>query len=141
MIGFIKELLLVLLTRIAKASNHTKYVPLNNHQCMTKPSLINLYLMNIVKDYVTVLVGSCKTLINLPNRVSVPNKVEDLNSSGLNMMTWINESKTLANIYHVNANVSLVAANVTQIKSGRTRNVGARVKMQNNIMCAKKFIF
>ena len=87
MIGFIKELLLVLLTRIAKASNHTKYVPLNNHQCMTKPSLINLYLMNIVKDCVTVLVGSCKTLINLPNRVSVPNKVEDLNSSGPNMMT------------------------------------------------------
>ena len=41
----------------------------------------------------------------------------------------------------MSANVSLVAANVTQIKSGRTRNVGASVKIQNNIMCAKKFIF
>ena len=86
MIGFIKELLLALLTRIAKASNHTKYVPLNNQQCMTKPCLINLYLMNIVKDCVTVHVGSRKTLNDLSNRVSVPNKVEDLNSSDLNMM-------------------------------------------------------
>ena len=42
--------------------------------------------MNIVKDCVTVHVGSRKTLNDLSNRVSVPNKVEDLNSSDLNMM-------------------------------------------------------
>ena len=40
-------------------------------------------------------VGSCKTLNNLSNKVCVPNKAEDLNLSVFNMITGINESKTL----------------------------------------------
>ena len=39
--------------------------------------------------------GSCNTVNNLSNKVSVPNKTEDLNLSMLNMITRINESKTL----------------------------------------------
>ena len=33
----------VLLTSIVNASNHTKCVFLNNQQCMTQPTLINLH--------------------------------------------------------------------------------------------------
>ena len=40
-------------------------------------------------------VGSCNTLNDLSNEVCAPNKTEDLNLSMLNMITGINESKTL----------------------------------------------
>ena len=40
-------------------------------------------------------VGSCITLNDLSNKVCVPNKTEDLNLSMFNMITGINESKTL----------------------------------------------
>ena len=40
-------------------------------------------------------VGSCITPNDLPNKVCVPNKTEDLNLSMFNMITGINESKTL----------------------------------------------
>ena len=41
------------------------------------------------------LVGRCSTLNDLPYKVRVPNKTEDLNLSVLNMIIRINESKTL----------------------------------------------
>ena len=41
------------------------------------------------------LVGSCSTLNDLPNKVCIPNKTEDLNLSVFNVITGINESKTL----------------------------------------------
>ena len=43
-------------------------------------------------------------------------------------------------MYHANVNISLMAENVTRIKSGITINVGVSAKMQENIMCVKKII-
>ena len=40
-------------------------------------------------------IGSCNTLNDVPNKVCVPNKTEDLNLTVLNMITGINESKTI----------------------------------------------
>ena len=40
-------------------------------------------------------VGSCNTLNDLSGKVCVPNKSEDFNLSVSNMITEINESKTL----------------------------------------------
>ena len=39
--------------------------------------------------------GSCNTLDNLSNKVSVPNKTKDLNLHVFDMITVINESRTL----------------------------------------------
>ena len=41
-------------------------------------------------------VGSCNTFNNLPNKVCVPNKTEDLSLRVINMIMEIIESKTLA---------------------------------------------
>ena len=41
-------------------------------------------------------VGSCNTINDLSNKVSIPNKTEDLNLSVFNRIAVINESKTLA---------------------------------------------
>ena len=43
-------------------------------------------------------VGSCNTLNDLSNKVCVTNEPEDLNLSVFNMITGINESKTLKHI-------------------------------------------
>ena len=40
-------------------------------------------------------VGSCNTLNGLSNKVFVPSETEDSNLSMFNMITGINESKTL----------------------------------------------
>ena len=50
-------------------------------------------------------VGSCNTLNDLSNKVYVPNQIEDLNLGAFNMITGINESKTLAKHISWNANV------------------------------------
>ena len=42
-----------------------------------------------------ICVGSCNILNNLSNKVCMPNKTENLNLSVYNMITGINESKTL----------------------------------------------
>ena len=59
--------------------------------------------MNIVKNFTTYTFSvkldtcaeSCNTLNDLSNKVYVPNKKEDLNLSVFNIITRINESKTL----------------------------------------------
>ena len=40
-------------------------------------------------------VGSCNTLNDLSNKVCIPNKTEDLNLSVFNIITFMNESRTL----------------------------------------------
>ena len=53
--------------------------------------------------------GSCNTLNDLSKKVCVPNKIEDLNLSVFNIITEINELKTLTKHlsckYHVNVNL------------------------------------
>ena len=69
MLGFIKEMFVVLLGTITNASNHMKCVPLNNQNCEIQPTLINLH-----PNEFNQCVGSCNTLNDLPNKVCVPKK-------------------------------------------------------------------
>ena len=70
---------------------------------MTLPTLINLYPNEYSQGFLycpfTVNLGrcveSCNSPIDLSNRVCVLNKTENLNLQVFNMITRINESKTL----------------------------------------------
>ena len=92
-----------LLITIVDASNHTKCVLLNNQKCMIQPTLINLYPNEYSQQFhyhpFTVklhkCVGSCNTLNDFADKVSVLIKTEYLNLSMFNMITGINKSKTL----------------------------------------------
>ena len=84
-------------------------------------------------------VGSCNILNELSNKVYVPNKTEYLNLSVFNMITGINESKTLRkHIYHANININLMKQNVSQINGGIIINVDVSVK---KVMYVKKITF
>ena len=93
-----------LLISIANASDHTKFVLLSNEKCMSQPTLINLHPTEQTQGYhyysFAVELNRCVESFNafndLSKKVCVPNKTEDLNLSGFNMITGINESKTLA---------------------------------------------
>ena len=72
----------VLLSNIVNESNHVKCVSLSNHY----------YPFTVKLDR---CVGSCNTLNDLPNKVCVPSKTEDLNLSVFIMVSRINELKTI----------------------------------------------
>ena len=111
MFRFFKRMFIVLLTSLGSASSHTKRVSLRNHKCEIRSTLINLHpngfsqelhyhLFDIKLDR---CIGSCNTLvmtntlIDLSNKVCVPNETEDLNLIVFNMIVGVNESKTLTN--------------------------------------------
>ena len=67
---------------------------------MNQPSLINLHPNEYSREFhyysFAVKLDRCVRSCNdLSNKVCVPNKIEDLNLSVCNMITGINESKTL----------------------------------------------
>ena len=99
----IKKIFLRLLIDAADASNHTKCVWLSNQNCMIQPTLINLHPNEYSQEFhcypfavkLDRCVGGCNTLNDSSNRACVSNKTEGLNLNVLNMITGINESKTL----------------------------------------------
>ena len=136
-----------LLTSILSFSNHIKCVSLSNQKCIIQFTLINIHPNEYSQElhYYPFAVnfdrcaGSCNTLNDLSNKVSVPNKSEDLNIHDVNMITGINVSNILTKDIYVNLNVNLMEENVIQIKSGIMINVDANVKEHH--ICAKKIIF
>ena len=54
MFGIKKKMFIGLLTSIVSASNHKKCVYLSNQKCKIQPTLINLILMNTIKNYTTI---------------------------------------------------------------------------------------
>ena len=103
MFGLIKKILMGLLISIANAFSHAKCVSLTNQKYMTQSTLINLHPNEYSQEFqyypfvvkIDRCVGSCITLHDLSNKVRVPNKAEDLNLSMFNVITGINECKTL----------------------------------------------
>ena len=90
---------IVSLTGILNASNHSKCVSLSNKKCEIQPTLINLHPNEYSQELhyysfavkLDRCVGSCATPNDLSNKVSVPNKAEDLNIPIFNMITGINK--------------------------------------------------
>ena len=103
MLGLFTKVFICLLTGQLNVSNHTKFVLLNNQKCEVQPTFINLHPNEYCQEFKYYLfsvklnryVGNCNTLNDLPNKVCVPNKTEDLNLSFFNMITIINKWKTL----------------------------------------------
>ena len=103
MFGIIKKMFIVLLSNVINGSNHTKRMLLSNQSCMAQPTLINLHPNEYGQEFhyypfavkLDRCVGSGNTLNDLSNKVCVPNKTEDLILSVFNIITGINESKTL----------------------------------------------
>ena len=92
MYGLINKIFIGLLSGIVSVSNHKKCVFLSNQKCMIEPTFINLHPSEYSQEFhyhpFTVKLDKCV-------KVGVPNKTEDLNLSKFNIITGLNESKTL----------------------------------------------
>ena len=143
MFWLIKKVLIVLLSNIVNGSNHAKCVSLRNQKCMTQPTLINLHPKEYSQEFhyypfvvkLDRCAGSCNTLNDLFNKVCVPNKTEDLNLSVFNMITGINESKTLKR--HISCKCKCRFDEV-QINGRITINVDVSIKRH---VCEKDYIW
>ena len=104
MFWLIKNVFIGLLTDLVNATNHTKCVSLSNQNWDNQPTLINLHPNEYNQEFdyypfavkLDIFVGICNILNDLSKKVCIPNKTEDLNLSVFNMITGINELKTLA---------------------------------------------
>ena len=82
----------------------TLFISLNNQPCMTRSTFIDLnpHGYNQVLRYYSFMVNldrcnrNCNTFDDLSYRICVSNKTADLNLSVFNVITRINEPKTLA---------------------------------------------
>ena len=114
---------------------------LNNQKCMTQPTLINLHPNGYSHElryypfavYLDRCAGSCNALDDLSSRVFIPNETADSNLHVFNMITGINESKTLTK--HISRKFERKFG--TQIKNGIMISVGVIAKIQRNILCGK----
>ena len=123
MFGIINKMFMRLLISIVNASNQTECVSLSDQKCIIQPILIYLhpdkynhelhyYPFEIKLDR---CFGSCNIFNDLSNKVCVPNKAEDLNLSIFNMITGINESKTLTKHISCKCKCRFDGKNVIQI--------------------------
>ena len=96
---------IVVLSNIVNASNHTKYILLNNQKCEIQPTLVILHPNEYGQEFhcypfsvkLARCVGSYNTINDLSNKVCIPNKTKNqiqINLSIFSMITGINESKT-----------------------------------------------
>ena len=146
MFGLTKKIFIGLLTGLVNESNYTKCMLLSNQKYMTQSTLINLHSKEYRKEFqyypfavnLDKCAGSFNTLNDLSNKVCVPNKTGDLNLSVSNMITGINASKTLTDIYNANVNVGLMEENLIQINGGTMINVNLSLK---NFTYVKKTMF
>ena len=124
MFGLIKKMFIGLLTGLVNGSNHTKYVSLSNQKYMFQPALVSLHPNEYSQEFYyypfLVTLGRCVTSCNTLNDSSNLSKYvfqikQDLNLSMLNMITRINESKTLSKHISSELNVNLKEENVFQI--------------------------
>ena len=131
MLGIIKKMFIVAIFGIVNASNHAKYVLLGNQKCKIQ----SYYYPFAVK--LDRFVGSCNTLNDLSNKLCIPNNSEDLNRSGFNMITGINESKTLTKHILSECKCEFGKKNIIQINGGITMNVNVSVQ---SIVYVKKYV-
>ena len=138
-----------LLTSIVNASNHKKCASLSNKKCTTQLTLINIRSNEYTQGlcyYVFVInldkyVRSCNALNDLSKKVYVPNAIEDLNLNVFNIITRINESKTLTKHIPCKCKFRFDGRKCNSEKKGTTINVNVSEKMWKNITCAKKIVF
>ena len=101
--SYIKKIFIGSLASVVIASNYAKCVSLSIQECTIQPTINNshpneythglyYYQSAVNLDW---CVGTCNSFNELFSKVCVPNKTEDLIWSVFNMITGINESKTL----------------------------------------------
>ena len=139
---------IALLFSINNVFNHEKYISLSNQKCEIQPTLINLHPNEYSQEFhyypfavkLDRCVASCNTLNYLSNKVCVPSKTEDWNLSALNIVTGINESKTLAKHISCECKCKFEGGNCNSIQINGEIMINVDVNVKNIIYMKKNGI-
>ena len=147
MFEFIKKMFIVLLASIVKASSDTKCVSLSNEKCKIQPTLVNLHPNESRQEFhyypfafkLDICVGSCNTLNDLSNKVCILNKTEHLNLSVFNVITEINESKTL--IKHISCECKCIFGGTKCSSNQWWNNDKCQCECNKQHICEKDYVW
>ena len=114
---------------------------------MIQPILINLHPNEYSQEFhyypfsvkLDRCAESCNNLNDLSNKVCVPNKTEDLNLSVFNMITGINESKTLTKHISCECKCKFDGRNCNLDKSWN--NDKCRCECKKRHVCEKDYVW
>ena len=124
----------VSLACVAKVSDRTKCISLNDQPCLARSTLVDLNSNKLYYYPFRLSLGrqsgSCNTFHDFSNTIYVTNKTEDVNLNVFNTITRINESKTLTKYFSCMVNVNVMVENVIQIKRGIKNCVDVSAKIQ-----------
>ena len=129
MFRLIEKIFKELTISIINVSNHIKCVSLSNQKCMTQPAPINLHPNEHSQEF---------HYYPFAVKVCVPDKTEDLNLSVFNMITRINELKTLTKHISCECKCKFDGRNCNPDQWWNNENVDVSVK---NVMYVKKILF
>ena len=103
MFSFIKQMFVVLLSfssslaRVAKVSDQTKCVSLNDETCMVTTTLIDLNSAELKYYPFLISLDKCNGSCNvLSSKICVPKETKDINVKVFNVITNKNDAKTIA---------------------------------------------
>ena len=146
MFRLIKKISIGLVTAQVNGSNQTKCVSLSNQKCMIQPTLINLHPKKCSHEFhyypFTVKLDKCVGICNTPNdlsdKVCKPNKAEDLNLNVFNIITRINELKTLRKYVSCKFKYKFVGKNCNSDQWWN--NDKCRYKCKKHNVCEKDYV-
>ena len=136
----IKQVFIIVSLYYFSGSLATECVSLNNEKCMIRSTFIGLnpvelnyypFIVNPDKCY-----GSCNDP-DLSTKICVPSKTKDINIKLFNMITKINEDKTLIKHISCDWKSKLPSTTCNEIKNGMMKHINVSVKI---IVRAKKII-
>ena len=89
----------------SNSKGYIKCVLLNNWPCQAWPTLFNINsnepLYYPFTDSVNKCGGSCNSIDDPYARVSVPDKIKNINEIGFNLMSRVNEAKMFSSVWIV----------------------------------------
>ena len=139
MFRLIKQVFIVLLN--FSGSLVTKCVSLNNELCMSRPNLIDLNPIEL--NYYPFMVsldkcsGSCNAADDLSTKTSVPSKRKDMTIKVFNMITRINEAKTL--IQHISCDCKLKSISKTCNSNQKWNSETCKSECKNYCTCTNDY--
>ena len=93
------------LARVAKFSDRTKCLSLNDEPCMVRPTLIDLNPVELKYYSFLISLDKCNGSCNvLSPKISVPKETKDMNAKVFNIVTKTMKLKRWQNMVHVIAN-------------------------------------
>ena len=146
MFSFIKQVFIVLLSvssslaRVAKVSDQTKCVSLNDETCMVTTTLIDLNSIELKYYPFLSSLDKCNGSCNvLSSKICVPKETKDINVKVFNVITNKNDAKTIAKHISCDCKCKLNSTTWNSNSTQKWNNETCQCECKNCCTCKKYY--